>query len=351
MSWMVRINKYSPVRLRADYKRIPLRAGSLNDRMKDASRIGFICSVSDVIMVSLIDSYIHQAYRYAADNGLMRFRLKSAMNELRDATHTMQVSADRMDTEMYMDIMFALFPFASKRFVADGGGVKDEFVAGFERTSNRVVARMHDVLLDLANGHRLNYPELCAHLLLITTLSNLGNQMYNVYAAKQDDLMAGEVVLERRKSKHYDKYLHLAQIILRQMGMDMKQMVSDDVVQSTDSLYQEAAECLGIDKMEKLCSEVAFKGCMTYIEYAVACLRVDLEVTGRVDEEYLKPVVGLIGQRDAGYLIRFLRRLPMPEEQDVDLWEYAQQLPKAGRSKTLDRLRRKSLAILNQEMN
>lgn len=347
----VRINRYSPAYIQPEYKRVKLRARSLEERVQDANRIGTVYAIVDVVMVSLIDSYIHQAHRCATESGLMRHSMKSAMNSLLDATRTMMINAKLMDTETFMYVMFTLFPFAKKRFTEDGGGVRDEFVASFDRRSDRLVSRMHEAMMRLTAETREQHADLCAHLLMIHLLSHKGIQLYNSYAGSQNSLLAGEIVLDRRKSMHYEKYLHLTRIAMKEIGFSVEKEIPDDKYEAIDSMHKEMDELFGMDHMMKLCSEIAYKSCMTYIEYSVACLRTDLEVDGRVDDNYLKTIVTMIGKRDTGYLLRFLRRMPTPEEQGMDIWEYAQHLPDGGRSKTLDRLRRKSMAVLNQSMN
>lgn len=346
-----RYEKKTPLRLSGGNGRLKLHEAPLQERLMEANRVGVVCAISDVIMVSLVDSFIHQAHRYAREHGLMRFRLKSLLNELTEASRVMLIRSKQLDTEVFMEIMFSVFPFARRRFIEDGGGVKDEFVSVFERKSGSVASRIHAELLRMTSTDVKQHPQLAAHLLAVNIFANMGLQVRDIYAAKQNAILAGDVAISRQSSLHYEKYVRLSSLAMKEIGFSMEREVPDEDYEGVRKLHEEMAEHFSVGSMVEMCAEIAFKSCMTYIEYAVACLRVDLEKPGRVDEAYLKPIVSLIGRRDTGYLTRFLRRLPMPEAQGVDIWEYAQQLPMAGRSKTLDRLRRKTMAILNQNMN
>lgn len=349
MSRQIAINPWSPIKVNAGYKRIQLHTRSIQERLAYASRIGTLCALADVVMVTLIDSHIHQAYRCATDGGLMRQGMKATMNALLDATRMMMIFAKQKDEDTFMAIMFDLFPFASRRFMCDGGGVNNQLIYTFDKSSNGVVRRIFDELMCLTTEQKEKHTELCAHLLIISMLSDIGIKLYNRFASEQNALLAGEVVFDRRKSPHYEKYIYLVNIAMKHVRFDVQKSIPDEPYSRINGLAQELERLFSSESMCNMCSKIAYKLCMFYIEYAVAHLRIDL-ANHRVDEKYLKPIVDLIGERDTRYLLRFLRGLPLKDPVGQDVWEYAENLPKSGRSKTLDRLRQRAMEKLNQHM-
>lgn len=313
--------------------------------MRDADQLNSILVFVEVAIIGEYGRFVHRAMQSARGSKLYRQELKRTLNCMKELSGKLTMRCRQVDYEALLAHVVEIMPAYRSAYIAEGGGSVDRLQGNWRKYGiGQLLDRLYEQTLTLCRLAKAREEELTAAVYVVNALATTGVEAYNVVAKQQDELLAGDIIVHRNESGHNRRMAllsHRAMELLMDGDVNVISRFGMASQQARDTIEELHRKISGTE-FAQVCNQSLQAASMEFTEYALAHLRVDMEL-GKVPAE----VRGQIGRRleggvgDADRLMDELRRVPLPAPAvEVDIWDYAAYMPPGERGGALSRFRR-----------
>lgn len=321
-------------------KKVKLHTTPLDERMMRSELLCAYLLFIEVMLTSDLQRFTVRALNELRDAGLYKQHQKKLMNELMNVVSLLQRKCGYEDSAVMTKHIVSAVPQYAAAYFREGGGITVRIQNEFYRSAGDLTNRLYLTNKQLADKINAPHSELCACLLTLTGLSTTGTEAYNTIAHQQNSLLAGDVVLHRRKSDHHERVCRLSEELLSTY-IDIKALAgkcSTEIAQSREYLRQMQRTISG-ESLARLVDRCYLGVVMEYVEFILASMAIDLK-RGTLPDGVSASVSTLLGsEEEKDRLFRELIDVPVCPEQDA--WDLAADIPEGGIGSALPAFRRR----------
>lgn len=298
----------------------------------------------EIILAGEAQRFSHKSVDLLKAHDLYRQQLKRAGNELLETANSLQRRCDITDREELMEYVTRTEPAFRQAYMEDGGGMTTRLQAAYYRVSGDITNRIYIQSKNLIDRCKMPHSDLIANVMTVVSVAQTGIEVYEFIMREQDRLVSDRGRVRRRKSGHHERMLCCARTIINTLMPPNPDLPEVEARQARE-LVRQMQVYLSDKYMEQICRSTIDGAVIEYIEYSIASMCVMMHQSDSLPADVEDRLLRLLGTENRVFgLKRELRAIPLPcHASEVDVWEFAQQLP-AGNEVSMLTLYRRTCA-------
>lgn len=321
----------------------PLRQHSTpwSVRREEANILNSTLLMIEIVLAGELQRFAYKSVERMKEHGIFRQRLKQSGNEMLLTANDLQQRCNHTDRNELMLYVTEAEPFFRQAYMDEGAGITSRLQSLFANSSGDITNRIFLASKNMLDRCNTAHSEVLANVMVVVAIAQTGIEAYEIIKKRQDALIAGDGRIRRCKSAHHEKMLCCARTIINLMMRDSKYLPEKEAMQARELVRQMQLFISGAG-MGKVCEAAIGGGVVEYIEYVIASLVAMIHQGISVPEEVEQRMLHRLGSEKAVDMFKEeLRVMPLPcHPCDVDIWEFAQQLPVGSEDSMLTSFRR-----------
>lgn len=342
------------------YKRETIRIDLSFEERKKLNRIkrcGFALLVVDSVVFGTVERYLYRIINQVKEADLYKREVKRSINVMLDSIKWKRKIAKADSLVALINDLTRWLPESRSRFDDQMGAPEDVLNGKFYREHGEEIEGLIGSLREEIAKMGVQYTEILCDLSIIYVLCSAAQKTHqaNVDAMDQffkiEDLKGDTgryISLMVEKFIAYSKThcqrinnlaTHASNVVKAiELGGGKEKVIEEWTERAS---YAEGViyGILSGDKIERLIDNAMSDTLMRYVEFYIACLRIDFDIPGKFDGSYRTSLANVIGNEHVDELLAEVCQIP-PMTSDEDMLEFASRLPDSKEGSQLFRLRR-----------
>lgn len=342
------------------YKRETIRIDLSAEERKKLNRIkrcGFALLVVDSVVFGTVERYLYRIINQVKEADLYKREVKRSINVMLDSIKWKRRIGKADSLVALLNDLTRWLPESRSRFDEQMGAPEDvlngkfyrehgEEIEGLIGSLKEEIAKMDgqytDVLCDLSIIYVLCSASQKTHQANVDAM----NKIFKLTDLKGDkgryiSLMVEKIITYSKT--HYQRISNLVTNVSNVVkAIELINGKKKLTAEWADRVLHAEGVIYGIlsgDKIERLIDNAMSDTLMRYVEFYIACLRIDLDIPGKVDKSYRTTLANVVGGEHVDELLAEVSQIP-PMTEDEDMLEFASRLPDSTEGSQLFRLRR-----------
>ena len=298
---------------------------------------------SELILAGEMERYAARAIKYMEEHKMLRHQMKKHANTVKETIATLTRRCNWEDREVVLrQCLLVTWNYDyGKRFYEDGGSFLNRLQTMFNKD---YALRIKCIRMDnkwMAEGMGVKHTELAADLFTIMSLAQTDIEIYNEVQSRKRAAARGRGTFRTIKSTHCEALINAVQSILDQFIPRGVEAPKEQVSLLRTHFRDFQMDITSPKQFELFDSQIIALG-MDFIEYMLACMRMEMERGKNVLPYRLMKMVRIrMGSRkNARQAMKELASIPSPLE-DMDALDYSKVIAVAkGDFKALNSFRR-----------
>ena len=342
------------------YKRETIRIDLSVEERKKLNRIkrcGFALLVVDSVVFGTVERYLYRIINQVKEADLYKREVKRSINVMLDSIKWKRRIGKADSLVALLNDLTRWLPESRSRFDEQMGAPEDVLNGKFYREHGEEIEGLIGSLKEEIAKMGVQYTEILCDLSIIYVLCSAALKTHQANVSfmklyfKLTELRGDKgryisLLVERisdYSDTHYQRINNLAThasnvVKAIELGGGKEKVIEEWTERAS---YAEGViyGILSGDKIERLIDNAMSDTLMRYVEFYIACLRIDLDIPEKVDGSYRTTLANVIGHEHVDELLVEVRQIP-PMAEDEDMLEFASRLPDSTEGSQLFRLRR-----------
>lgn len=321
----------------SSFRSAKMREASPQQRQSAAEiLLGHLLMV-EIMMSTIVQKYVFKTCATLDELGLMRHNVKRQAKLLRTVSSDLLSRCNAHDRAQVNAFCQSIYPPLVPGYIESGGTLTLKLQLHFYQKYTERINLIYFATKNAIDKMRIPNSDLLSDVFMITMLTQTGIEFYDLICRKTDHLMEGFGRITCVKSHHNEKMLCASKELLRELGCsgELPEKEANDARTLTAQFQRELTSESLLQTIESSITSLR----IDYIEYVIASIRLQLS-EGKLPSSCVRSLLARLGSTgNVRLLLKEIADIPLPESEEWDVIDFAQNLPGAAPDSSLYRFR------------
>lgn len=291
-----------------------------------------------IMMASIMHTYIHAAISGLQDKGMLRHNIKRRCAVLDESSQILLEKCLLHDKAQLKVYTSTIYPSLTDDFIQKGGTLSQKLQCLFYKRYEDILKKIYSSTKKAVDKCSIPNSEIITNIEMVIMICNSGIDFRNYIEKQIKGLMFQIGKTDQKRDNHNEKIACAARDLVRELCG--KSVVPDEELTEVREFTQQFnQEMIKGDLMEMVESAIMSMQ-MDFVEYVIAMLRIKLARNEMSLADYRTLFYRMGTRNNVENLLNEIREIPYEDCEDTDIFDFMESLPESKADTVLAEFRR-----------